>query len=272
MEIVVCVKPVPDPKQLSKICLDPETKVLRREGVDTVVNPMDRNALEAGLQIREQLGGRVRVISMAPPFAAEVLRETLALGADEALLLSDRAFAGGDTLATARVLAAGIRRWGLPDLVLCGAESVDGSTGQVAPQLAHCLEYAHLSYVCGLEEVTSERLLAHWQVEEGYARVEVALPAVLSFTRDANRPRGMGLMGIVQARNKPLHSWSMADLQDELQPAACGLDGSPTQMGDMWMPEVACRRQEILRGEPEEVVEALLTRLRELGVLPERRS
>lgn len=270
MEIVVCVKPVPDPKQLSKICLDPETKVLRREGVDTVVNPMDRNALEMALQVREKLGGRVRVISMAPPFAVEVLRETLALGADEALLLSDRAFAGGDTLATARVLAAGIRRWGMPELILCGAESVDGSTGQVAPQLAHLLGMAHLSYVCGLEEANRERIVARWQLEDGYARVEVQLPAVLSVTRGANRPRGMGLMGIVQARSKPIHTWSMADLETELEPALCGLCGSPTQMGDMWMPEVACRRQEILQGDPEETVEQLLGRLRELGVLPER--
>jgi electron transfer flavoprotein beta subunit len=265
MEIVVCVKPVPDPKQWSKIALDPLTKVLRREGIDTILNPLDRHALEAALQIRQHLGGRVRVVSMAPPFAQEVLRETLALGADEALLLSDRAFAGGDTWATVIVLTAGIQRWGRPDLVLCGAESVDGSTGQVGPQLAHLLGLAHLSYVCGLEQVTPERLIARWQVEEGYARVEVRLPAVLTVTKECNRPRGISMMGVVQARNKPLTVLSAADLGVDV--SRCGLRGSPTQMGDMWMPESG-RRKEILQGDLDGTIPALLERLRELAVLP----
>jgi electron transfer flavoprotein beta subunit len=265
MEIVVCVKPVPDPKQWSKLALDPVTKALRREGIETILNPLDRNALEAALQIRQALGGKVRVISMAPPFALEVVRETLALGADEAVLLSDRAFAGADTWATVLPLAAGIRRWGQPDLVLCGAESVDGSTGQVGPQLAQLLGVAHLTYVCGIEEVTPERLVARWNVEEGYARVEVKLPALLTVTREVNRPRGMTMMGVVQARGKPLTVLAAADLG--IDPAACGLNGSPTRMGDMWMPESG-RRKEMLRGDPEEVVQALVARLRELAALP----
>jgi electron transfer flavoprotein beta subunit len=265
MDIVVCVKPVPDPKQWSKLALDPVTRVLRREGIDTILNPLDRHALEAALQIRQSLGGKVRVVSMAPPFTLEVVRETLALGADEAVLLSDRAFAGGDSWATVLVLAAGIRRWGRPDLVLCGAESVDGSTGQVGPQLAHLLEMAQLTYVCGIEQVTPERLIARWQVEEGYARVEVKLPAVLTVTKEINRPRGMTMMGVVQARGKPLTVLSAADLG--IDPILCGLKGSPTQMGDMWMPESG-RRKEVLRGEPEEVIQALVTKLRELAALP----
>jgi len=128
---------------------------------------------------------------------------------------------------------------------------------------------ASLSYVCGLEEVTPERVIARWQMEEGYARVEVRLPAVLTLTRECNRPRGITMLGVVQARNKPLSVWTAADL--ELDPAQVGLAGSPTQMGDMWMPESG-RRQEILPGKPEEAVQALLERLRELAVLPERRG
>jgi len=265
MDIVVCVKPVPDPKQWSKLALDPVTKVLRREGIDTILNPLDRNALEAALQIRKQLGGTVRAISMAPPFTQEVVRETLALGADEAVLLSDRAFAGGDSWATVLVLAAGIRRWGRPDLVLCGAESADGSTGQVGPQLAHLLEMAQLTYVCGIDEIAPEKLTVRWQVEEGHARVEVKLPAVLTVTKEVNKPRGMTMMGVVQARSKPLTVLSAADLG--IDPEICGLTGSPTQMGDMWMPESG-RRQELLSGEPEEVVQELLGKLRELAALP----
>ncbi len=266
MEVIVCVKPVPDPKQWSKLRLDPQTKVLQREGIATILNPLDRHALEVALQVKEAQGGRVRVISMAPPWTVEILRETLALGAEEAVLLSDRAFAGADTLATVRVLAAGIERMGRPDLVLCGAESADGSTGQVGPQLAHLLGMAHLTYVCGVEKVTEEHVVALWQVEEGVARVEVRLPAVLTITREACRPRGMSLMGVVQARGRPIHLWSAADLG--LDPALCGLPGSPTQMGDMWMPESG-RRQKILQGEPEKVIEELIQRLCELGVLPE---
>ncbi|MBN1484823.1 MAG: electron transfer flavoprotein subunit beta/FixA family protein [Chloroflexia bacterium] len=266
MDIVVCVKPVPDPKQWSKLHLDPVTKVLRREGIETVLNPHDKHALEAALQIRQAHGGRIGVVSMAPPWTQEVLRETLALGADEVLLLSDRAFAGADTWATVPVLAAGIRRWGRPDLVLCGAESVDGSTGQVGPQLAHLLGYASLSYVCGLEEVSPERIIAHWQVEEGYAQVEVQLPAVLTVTRECNQPRGLNLMGVVQARNKPLTMLTAADLDLDLD--RCGLGGSPTQMGDMWMPESG-RRQVILEGETEEVIQELIRRLCQVAALPE---
>jgi len=265
MDIVVCVKPVPDPKQWSKLALDPVTKILRREGIDTILNPLDRNALEAALVIRQKVGGKVRVVSMAPPFTQEIVRETLALGADEAVLLSDRAFAGGDSWATVLVLAAGIRRWGRPDLVLCGAESADGSTGQVGPQLAHLLGLTHLTYVCGFEDASPERLVVRWQVEDGYARVEVRLPAVLTVTKEASKPRTMTIMGVVQARNKPLTVLSAADLG--IDPATCGLKGSPTQMGDMWMPESG-RRQEILRGEAAEVVMELLTKLRELAALP----
>jgi electron transfer flavoprotein beta subunit len=270
MDIVVCVKPVPDPKQWSKLSLDPETKILRREGVETIVNPLDKHALEIAMQLREKHGGSVRVVSMAPPFTVEVLRETLALGADEVFLLSDRAFAGADSWATVLVLAAGIRHMGTPDLVLCGAESADGSTGQVGPQIAHLLGFSHLTFVCGVEEASlgqgSDHLVVDWQVEEGVARVEVKLPAVLTITREACRPRGMSMMGVVQARGKPITIWSAEDL--EIDPATCGLQGSPTQMGDMWMPESG-RRQELLEGEIEDVVDELLQHFCELGVLPE---
>ena len=178
--IIVCVKPVPDPKAWERLRLDPVTKTLMREGIPSVINPLDKHALEAALEIKDAQAAEVVILSMAPPAAQPVLREALAMGADRSVLLSDRAFAGSDTLATSRVLAAGIRRLGHFDLIFCGNFSLDGSTSQVPSQVAELLGIPNIMHVRQME-LRGEKLLTVTQkIEQGYVRWEAGPPLLLS--------------------------------------------------------------------------------------------
>lgn len=265
LNTIVCIKPVPDPRHWDKITLDPVTKTSVREGIPSVLDRLDKCALEAALRLREARGGKVKVVSMAPPSAADNLVEGLAMGADEVYLLSDRAFGGADVLATARTLAAGIRKIGDFDLVLCGAYSSHGSTGQVGPELAGLLHIPHASYVSAIEKVTDEHLTVASNWDDGQMVIEVQLPALLTVVKGINEPRGVSLLGLVSARGRPFTTWSLADL--ELTPEQVGLAGSPTSMQDMFSQSHE-RRGEVLRGKPEEVAEELLLRLAALALLP----
>ena len=153
MNIVVCLKQVPG---TTKVRIDPQTNTLIRQGIKNIVNPFDTYALEEGVRIKERCGGKVTAISMGPPQAEEVLREAISAGADEAILLSDNAFAGADTLATAYTLARAIDKLGQYDIIICGRQTIDGDTGQVGPELAEMLEIPFIAYVSKIEEVNSE--------------------------------------------------------------------------------------------------------------------
>jgi electron transfer flavoprotein beta subunit len=260
MNIVVCVKPAPDPKRWDSIQLDPETKALRRQGIPSVLGPLDRRALEEGLRIREKYGGRVLAMAMAPPSARDNLVEALAMGADEACLLSDPVFAGSDTWATSRVLARGIQKWGGYDLVLCGEWSLDGSTGHVGAQLAEYLGIPHVSRVVAVESLGGGILRTRSTVELGNRILESDLPALITVTRDINTPRFTSLLGVVEAETKPLLIWSAAELG--IQPGEVGFSGSPTQTGDVFLPEMK-RKAVILRGEPEEMVPEIIRKIRQ---------
>lgn len=259
--IVVCVKSVPDPR--CSVSLDPETKRLCRTAAPPVINPLDRNALEAALGLRGALGGKVFVVSMGPPQARENLVEALAMGADEAIHLCDMAFAGADTLATARTMAAAIQR--LPDvgLVLCGAHSTDGSSGQVGPQLAEAMGIAHIVQASSVE-VRDGRVVAQSELDNLRLSVEAALPALVTVTKTINKPRRVSLLGIVAARQKPVHTWRLADL--DLPASEMGASGSPTCIADI-IPVKYDRRGERLDGSAEEAAGVLIRRLRALGVL-----
>jgi electron transfer flavoprotein beta subunit len=260
MDIIVCVKPAPDPKRWDSIELDPKTKALRREGIPSVLGPLDKRALEEGLRLKEKYGGKVAVMAMAPPSARDNLVEALAMGADVACLLSDRLFAGSDTWATSLVLARGIRKWGGYDLVLCGEWSLDGSTGHVGTQLAEYLNVPNVSRVAAIESLEGGTLRTRALIERGYRIVETTLPALITVTRDINTPRFTSLMGVLEAETKPLISWSAADLG--IKPDEVGFQGSPTQTGDVFMPEMK-RKAEILRGEPEEMVGEIVRKIRQ---------
>lgn len=263
MNIAVCMKPVPEPRHYDKIIINPGTKLLERKGIPVIVNPVDKNAIEAALLIKERLGGKVSLVSMAPPDTRETLKEGLAMGADEAYLLSDRAFAGADTLATARVLAAGLKKIGEIDLILTGSDSADGGTSHIPSQLGELMGFAHLNHVTELN-LEGSAITIKAKIENGYVEYEGRLPLLLGVAREINKPRYTTLMGVVMAQNKPLTTWGVDDLG--LDPASTGLSGSPTQPGDLHMPQHG-RKAEMLEGETEVIAEKIAAILRNAGVL-----
>jgi electron transfer flavoprotein beta subunit len=258
LHTIVCIKPVPDPRKWGKLKLDPETLLLRRGDVPAVINPLDRQAIEQAVALREVEGGTVTLVSMAPPEADEQLIEAMAMGADRGCLLTDRAFAGADTLATARVLAAAVRKLAPWDLVFCGAYSADGSTAQVGPQLAELLGVPDLTHSVSFE-VRGQVARAACETEDGYAVYETELPAVVTFSREANTPRLPSMRGIMQAARAGVERWTAADLR--LAPGTVGLAGSPTQMLNVFTPPSA-RKGEMLQGTPNEAAARLLERLK----------
>lgn len=264
MKIIVLIKPVPDPACYDRIQIDPVTGILIREGLPTVLNPADKHALEAALQLKEQFGGRVVLISMAPDSAAETLKEGLAMGADEAHLLSDRAFAGADTLATSRVLAAAIRKIGPFDLVLAGTESADGGTAHVPSQVGELLGVAHLTNVMQLNVDPDSKVTARVKIENGYLEVRGALPMVIGVRREINTPRYTSLMGILAAQDKAVQLRGLEDL--DLRVTDVGLAGSPTQPGQLSQPELN-RKAEVLEGDANDVVRRIVAIMRAAGIL-----
>jgi electron transfer flavoprotein beta subunit len=196
MRIVVCIKQVPDS---AEVRINPETNTLIRDGVPTIVNPYDTHALEAGLQIREKTGGKVTVLTMGPPQAETALREALAMGADEAVLLTDRAFAGSDTWATAYTLSKAIGEIGA-DVVLCGKQAIDGDTAQVGPELAEFMDIPHISYIRKIVEISAERIVVQRLMDDGFDVVESSLPVLLTVVKELNVPRMPSLKGKMTAK------------------------------------------------------------------------
>jgi electron transfer flavoprotein beta subunit len=262
--IIVCVKPVPDPQAWDRLRMDPVTKTLIREGIPSVINPLDKHALEAALAIKDARGAEVVLLSMAPDSSVPVLREALAMGADRAVLLSDKAFAGSDTLATSRILAAAIRRLGPFDLICCGNFTLDGSTAQVPSQIAELLGIANIMHVTGLELMAAGRLAVTQKIEQGFIKLAAAPPLLLSFTKDANKPRLITFLEILAAESREIAVWSNADLN--LDPKLIGLSGSPTQMADLLVRHKT-RQGLRLEGTPEEIAQQLADKMHQLGVI-----
>ena len=262
--IIVCVKQVPHPEYLSKISLDRATGTINREGVPAIINPVDRNALEAALGIRDRFSGRVTVLTMGPPQAKRALEEALAMDTDAAVHLCDAAFAGADTLATAQALAYALRKLEPFDLVFCGEATIDSGTGQVPVQLAELLG---LPAITGVEELDFENeqvVLVKKIWERGYIKLRAKLPAVITVTGKINQPRLATVSGIMAATQKEIKRWGAADIGAE---AAClGLKGSPTRVYEICELKVA-RQGAILPGLPEKVVSEAIERLRRLEIL-----
>jgi electron transfer flavoprotein alpha/beta subunit len=257
MNVVVCMKPVPDPRRWGKLKLDPRTMLLCRAEVPAVINPLDRNAIEQAIVLRAAVGGSVTVVSMAPKEAEEQLAEALAMGCNHACLLFDPAFAGADSLATARCLAAAIRRIGDVDLVFCGGYSLDGSTSQVGPQVAELLGVPDLTHVTALA-LDGGLLRATCATEGGETVYECEPPALVTFDKDINVPRLPSMNGIMRAAAAGVTRWSAADLG--LGSEEVGLGGSPTQMLNVFTPPSA-RKGEMLEGTPNQMAAALLEKL-----------
>jgi electron transfer flavoprotein beta subunit len=260
MNIIVCLKPAPDPRYWDRIQLDPATKALQREGIPSILGPLDKRALEEGLRIKEKHGGKVAAMAMAPPSAKDNLAEALAMGADEAYLLSDRAFAGSDTWSTSLVLSKAILKLGAFDLILCGSYSVDGSTGHVGAQLGELLGIPNISQAVAVESIVGGMLRARSIVELGYRILETTLPCLITVSREINTPRFTSLFGVIEAESKPLTPWTAADLGLSLNDI--GFNGSPTQTGDVFLPEMK-RNAQMLSGEPEEMLPEIMRKIRQ---------
>jgi len=262
--IIVCVKPVPDPKTWDRLRLDPVTKTLMREEIPSIINPLDKHALEAALEIKDTQSAEVVLLSMAPDSSLPVLREALALGADRAVLLSDRGFAGSDTLATSRILAEAIRRLAPFDLIFCGNFTLDGSTAQVPSQIGELLGIPNIMHVSHLEFGDSGRLVVTQKIEHGYVKLAAEPPVLLSFTKEANTPRYRTFLEIMAAETREIAIWTNADLN--LDEALIGLKGSPTQMADLLL-RPKTRQGLRLTGNPEEIAQRLVEKIQQLGVI-----
>ncbi len=262
MKICVCIKPVP---ATNEVKIHPETNTLVREGVESQINPFDLYALEEAVRIRERLGddSTVTVISMGPPQAEAALRDAIGLGADEAILLSDRAFAGADTWATSYALAMALRKLE-PNLVFCGMQAIDGDTGQVGPGIAVHLDYAQSTYVAKIEELDAKKLTVKRLVEQGYELCSVKLPAVLTVVKEINEPRTPSLRGKMNAKKAQIPVWTSADIEAPAE--KLGLQGSPTQVVKVFSPP---HREggERWEGEPAELAEKLAGLLKELEIV-----
>ena len=198
MNIIVCLKQVPG---TTEVKIDPKTNTLIRQGIQSIVNPFDSYALEEGVRLKEHHGGKVTAISMGPPQAADMLRDAISVGADEAFLLSDMAFAGSDTLATAATLGKAAEKIKTYDLIICGRQTIDGDTGQVGPELAENLGIPFIAYVSKIEEITNGKMRVQRAVEDGYETIESPLPAVITVAKEINVPRMPSLRGLLTYAN-----------------------------------------------------------------------
>lgn len=223
MNIVVCLKQVPD---TTEVKIDPKTGTLIREGVPSIINPDDKNALEEALVIKEKAGGKVTVISMGPPQADKALMEALAMGADEAILISDRAFAGADTLATSNALAGAIRKLDY-HIIFAGRQAIDGDTAQVGPEIAEHLGIPQVTYVEKVD-LDGNKLKVQRALEDGYEIIEVKTPVLLTAIKELNNPRYMHMSNIFDAHNKEIKVWSADDI--DVDKSLLGLAGSPTKV------------------------------------------
>jgi len=248
MNIIVLVKQVPD---TSEVKINRETNTLIRDGVPSIINPFDMFAIEEALRLREQHGGKVTAVTMGPPQAADALKEAVALGVDEVVLLSDRAFAGADTWATSYTLAKGLKKIGNFDLVIAGKQAIDGDTAQVGPETADMLGIPFVAYIRKIEKVEKARMVAERMMDEGYDVVETSLPALITVVKEINQPRLPSLKGKMKAKSLKVTSWTAADIGADVN--LCGLKGSPTKVVKIFPPAPRGQR-EILSGTMEEQV------------------
>ena len=235
MKIVVCIKQVPD---TTEIRLDPVTGTLIRDGVPSIMNPDDKAGLEMALELKDQYGAHVTVITMGPPQADDILREAFAMGADRAIHLSDRKFAGADTLATSNAIAGALRMLDF-DLVITGRQAIDGDTAQVGPQIAEKLHLPQVTYVTDIKK-DGNSLIVKRQLEDGYMELKVNTPCLLTCIKELNTPRYMSVSGIFECYDKPVEVFDYNALKDDplIETDTIGLKGSPTNVYKSFAPPV----------------------------------
>lgn len=259
MDILVCIKQVPG---TTKVEVDPVTGVLKRDGVDSKMNPYDLYALETALKIKEQTGGVIKVISMGPPQAREVIREAFTMGADEGMLLSDRKFAGSDVLATSYTLSQGVKKMGNVDLIICGKQTTDGDTAQVGPEMAEYLGLPHVANVRKIVELKERSIVVEMDMLDTIEIAEIKFPCLITVDKDIFQPRLPSYRRKLQTKDKEIGIISMKDFEDQNE-KSYGLNGSPTQVERIFPPAVNTDR-EMWNGTPEELSEKIADRLKSL--------
>lgn len=255
MKIVVCIKQVPDAKDVR---LDPETNTLSREGVKSIMNPYDQYALEEAVTLVEQHGGEVVAVTMGPPQAEEMLREAVSCGADSAVLVSDRAFAGADTWATSYTLEHALRKIGDVDLVICGKQAIDGDTAQVGPGLATRLGIPFITCVQKIQDVTDGRVVVERMMDDGYDVIATRLPALLTVVKDINQPRVPSLKGKMKAKKVQIEILDAEAIGADKN--YLGLPGSPTKVVNVFPPQPRGGRAEFT-GTLDEQLDQLVEKL-----------
>jgi len=259
---VVCIKQVPKAQELQ---VDPVTKTLKRVGVPSEINPPDRNALEMALRVKDKHGGDVVVVTMGPPVFTQALEEALAMGCDRAVLLTDRILGGSDTVPTALALSETIHKIGGYDLLFCGEETTDASTGHVGPGIAGHLDCAQISY-CSELEYRGKTVVGKRTVEDGFEWWECPTPCMVTVNFLANRPRPQSLTGRIRVKRGGLiTTWSCADVG--INPNKVGIKNSPTIVAKVDTVELPDRKAKIFRGDPKKAVAQLLDALAADGVL-----
>jgi electron transfer flavoprotein beta subunit len=262
LHMVVCVKQVPDSREIR---IDPKTNTLVRQGVPAIVNFYDLHGLEEAIRLKEKYGGRVTVVCMGPPPAEKALKQCISLGADDAVLVTDRAFAGADTLATSYVLAETIKKvaatWGPVDLVFTGKQTLDGDTGQVGPGIACRLDLEQLTYVGKVVGIEGRRITVHRYLEDGVEVVETEMPVLITALKELNKVRRAPMPGMLRAaRFKPV-IWTTNDFP-ELDRKKIGLKGSPTIVAKTWVPEIRAVNTEMIQADrPEAAATELIDKL-----------
>lgn len=231
MEIIVCIKQVPD---TTDIKIDPETNTLIREGVASIINPFDMYAIEEAVRLKEKFGGKVTAICMGPPQAKDALAEAVSLGVDEPILLSDRAFAGSDTWATSYAISQMIKKIGKFDIIICGKQASDGDTAQVGPGVATFLGLPQITFVKKINEINENLIIAERLTEEGYEVIKSRMPCLITVVKEINTPRNASLAGKMKAKRTPVIIYGASDINCDAD--KLGLAGSPTSVNKIFTP------------------------------------
>lgn len=260
MRIVVCIKQVPD---TTEVKIDPKTNTLIREGVPSIVNPFDLFAVEEAIRIREKRGGKVTLVTMGPSQAEIALKEGIAMGADEGILITDRAFAGADTLATSYTVATAIRNLGAFDMILCGKQAIDGDTAQVGPGIAEWLDIPQVTFVRKIAEIRDNSIRVETITEDGYEVIESPLPCLITVVKEINEPRIPSLRGRLKAKQTAVRVMKKGDF--EIDEKHIGLDGSPTWVIKIFTPQVK-KAGEIWQGDVTEGAKKFAERIKTIGV------
>lgn len=263
MKIIVCIKQVPDIRVVKEVKIDPDAGTMVREGIPSTVNPGDECAVEEAVKIRDRCGGQVTVITMGPPQAKDALIKCLAMGADNAIHLCSKAFAGADTLATSYAISSAIKKIGSFDIVICGQYSLDGETAQVGPSIAEYLQIPQITRANRVE-IKNGKVLAWQEMETECWVVESGFPILLTVTGGINEPRIPAFSSIADAFEKDLLTWTHQDIGVDVK--RIGIEGSPTEVIQVSSVERGHRGQ-ILDGEPVEVASRLINRLKQEKVL-----